>query len=315
MIEIARSIVIIIGCHNGLGRPASMLSPYQMMQVLKFIYIQIPLATFSGACGRIAFAIFLLGIVGKIYSWQKVALQIIIALQVVVSIIVTIQLVAHCGTNMDALWDPSLAAEAHCQSLSVQENLGYLQTGNVPNITGSGTNAHGPSAVNCVCDLCLTIIPLFIVKALRGLQLRARIGLVALLCLSFFAFTASLIRGITIDLLKDGFDIARAFAVVAICSSVENNIVIIAASIPMLKPLIRYATQALPSPVSKISNSHRQSKSSCAKEDPTVQELPVDLDLVNMQEQGIITEDHDLVQGTELQFMRRRSAELHHPDL
>ena len=86
--------------------------------------------------GRIAFAVFLLRLIGKTSNWQRLVLQIMIPLQVAGTIVVIVQLLAHCGSHITDLWlAKGSTILAHCESFEVGLDLGYLLTGLKHNIS------------------------------------------------------------------------------------------------------------------------------------------------------------------------------------
>lgn len=83
------------------------------------------------------------------------------------------------------------------------------------------------------------MLPFAVINALTR-STRLKFGLFGLLCLSIFSFVASVIKGVTIHELTVRNDTSYSVAVLLICSTIENNLVIIGGSIPTLKALFRW---------------------------------------------------------------------------
>lgn len=165
-----------------------------------------------------------INIIGLTENSYRNILRAVIVAQLIANIAVVAQLLSQCGSHVAAMWSPALAATTTCQSPLVETYFGYVQ-----------------SSVNSVCDLALTIIPLLVVKQLH-LSTRTKFGLLGLLCLSLFAFVASLIKAISVKNLAVRNNFSYNMAFLTICCTVENNLVVIGASIPTLKPLLRALT-------------------------------------------------------------------------
>ncbi|KAF2148577.1 hypothetical protein K461DRAFT_324883 [Myriangium duriaei CBS 260.36] len=213
-----------IGVHYGVGRHLFSLSDADREQTLKWIVITEPFAVLSSMFGRIGFAIYLLNLIGPTDHIQRGLLRAVMVLQVVFNVLVVIQLLGQCGKNISAMWDPAVEAIATCQSPLVETNIGYVQ-----------------SSINSACDLILTVLPFMVVSQLH-LSMRTKIGLAGLLCLSMFAFVASLIKAVSIKNLAVRNNFSYNMAFLSICCAIEDNLVIIGASIPTLKPLLKLVT-------------------------------------------------------------------------
>ncbi|KAF2158240.1 hypothetical protein K461DRAFT_318215 [Myriangium duriaei CBS 260.36] len=224
IIQMVYNITFTNGVHWGLGRHLSNLSDVQRENALKWITLSEPFAVLSSMFGRIGFAFYLLNLVAPSDGVQRNLLKVVMVFQFIANVAVVIQILAQCGTHLSAQWDPVAAATATCQSPLVETYFGYVQ-----------------SSINSVCDLILTILPLLVIKRLQ-LSTRVKIGLLGLLCLSMFAFVASLIKAVSISNLSVRNNFTYNMAFLVICCTVENNLVIIGASIPTLKPLLKVVT-------------------------------------------------------------------------
>ncbi|TXC00325.1 hypothetical protein FocTR4_00014697 [Fusarium oxysporum f. sp. cubense] len=97
-------------------------------------------------------------------------------------------------------------------------------------------------ACNSATDLILTFLPAYMFWGLH-MQLSTKVGLVALMGLSIFAFVASVIKTILLQSLGYRSDFTRNVAALFIWLHVENTLVITAASIPMTRPLFQNSNE------------------------------------------------------------------------
>lgn len=105
------------------------LSPAGQVQAMKYITIQEGLSVGTPMFGRISFAVFLLMLLGPTAWIKRCILWSIVGVQVVINVVTIVQIYAQCGSHPSALWDPRVAAVAHCQSPEVETIIGYVQSG------------------------------------------------------------------------------------------------------------------------------------------------------------------------------------------
>ena len=96
--------------------------------------------------------------------------------------------------------------------------------------------AHTLQACNTLVDLILTFLPAFVVWNLQLTQ-RIKLGLGILLSLSIFAAVASIVKTVKLKSIGAGGDITHNLVAFVIWFTVENNVVIAAASVPTIRPL------------------------------------------------------------------------------
>jgi len=97
------------------------------------------------------------------------------------------------------------------------------------------TDQH--SAFNAACDAALLIIPLGVVRKLQ-MESRTKLGLCAVLGLSLFTLIATLFRAPFVHVLEHSDDFTWSLGKLLFCAVVEANVIVIAGSIPTLRPLI-----------------------------------------------------------------------------
>ena len=150
----------------GLGRHIEALPGAHISKVGHWVVISESFSVLTSYFGRMSFSAFLLSVIGKVASPQRWILWGVIGINTFVNVLVIIQVYAQCGKDLSALWNPAVAAVAHCQAADVETYIGYFQAG-----------------TNSLCDLILTILPLTIVWKLQ-LPTQTKVALAALLCLS-----------------------------------------------------------------------------------------------------------------------------------
>jgi hypothetical protein len=94
--------------------------------VLKLIIAGVELfVIITTVFGRISFCVFLLYIISPTDTAKRRILHGVIGVQVVANLGCLIQIYSQCGSKVEALWNFSIAASAHCQSPMVQTIVGY----------------------------------------------------------------------------------------------------------------------------------------------------------------------------------------------
>ncbi|GAB7336279.1 hypothetical protein MBLNU13_g09032t2 [Cladosporium sp. NU13] len=218
---LAHAIFLTLAWESGLGRHFDSLTEAQQQLVLKLTIAGVELfVIITTVFGRISFCVFLLYIISPTDTAKRRTLHGVIGVQVVANVVCLIQIYSQCGTKVEALWNFSVAASAHCHSPMVQTIVGYVQ-----------------SALNSVCDVVLTILPTTILWSLQ-MPTAQKTGLGLVLTLSIFAFAASIAKCVAIGNLGKG-DLTWYMVQLQIWCVVENNTFCLAASIPALRPLLR----------------------------------------------------------------------------
>lgn len=228
----------------GLGRHMLYLSEYERLQTLKYGVLCLGLGYISPMAGRVAFCITMLYVAGtdrKVHRWAKYVTATLIVLQVVINILAFIVFYAQCGSRLHVLWHPEVlyAHPEYCMDVSIQTDLGYFQ-----------------GAFNCLTDAYLTFLPALLIEHTK-LSIKKKIGLAFLLCLSVAALTAAIGKTYEAKALSEVADYTCEYfiehpplkistdrvAIGDLCLytiwiEIELNIVIVVASIPLLRPII-----------------------------------------------------------------------------
>ncbi|KAK4552533.1 hypothetical protein LTR86_010377 [Recurvomyces mirabilis] len=220
--ELVHMITITIAWRYGLGRHFTALSAAGQRHSLERIILVETFSIASSTFGRISFAVFFLQIIGPHQVIFRNGLYTVIGVQALANLVSIVQIYAQCGMHARAIWDAvAAAAYGHCQDSQVQSVIGYIQ-----------------SALNSGCDAVLTIIPVLVLWDLQ-MPRNQKLSLGCALTLSVFALGASIARCVEIRSLSQKGNITWYFIDLMLCVVLENNVVIVAASIPTLRPLVR----------------------------------------------------------------------------
>ncbi|THX74060.1 hypothetical protein D6D05_07132 [Aureobasidium pullulans] len=184
------------------------------------VYIGHALGFLAPLFGRISFCVYMLGIVGPVFVSRKRTIQLFVALQVAVNVPITILVFTQCG-SFPALWKHGLQRDAaSCIPIDTIKVLALITV-----------------TFNAITDLYLTILPAVVVWNIKAMTTRARLGLFAVLGFSFFATIASTIKIYCVYALYAYTTTIHVIARLIVVMAVEMNVVIIAASIPILAPI------------------------------------------------------------------------------
>lgn len=203
---------------------------------MKYSYIAQPPGIMSPALSRIAFCMYMVKFVGT-SKVKRNMIFCIIASQLFVNVGTMIEVLISCE-NFAMLWDRTI--QGRCWSLKIQAYVGFFQGG--MEFQPSECQLTLSTAWNSMTDLVLTILPVFVIKNLN-MELRTRVVLCILLGLSCFAMVACIVKTIELKALGDHYDFTYSTSSFVIWFTVEQYIVIIAASIPTIRPLMLRLSQ------------------------------------------------------------------------
>ncbi|KXS99635.1 hypothetical protein AC578_9906 [Pseudocercospora eumusae] len=147
--------------------------------------------------------------------------QHIIDIFVIVNVVGLVVFFVQCGTNLDTFWtfEKQFKYDEYCWNPDIQTDFQY-----------------GMGAFNTATDAFLSILPAILVEHTL-LSRKNKIGLALLLCLSIFAMGASIVKTYEAKVLSEVTDYTYSLSTYVVAMSVELNVVIITASIPLLRPL------------------------------------------------------------------------------
>ncbi|KAL1304005.1 hypothetical protein AAFC00_000446 [Neodothiora populina] len=228
---IGHAICITGGVAEGLGRHATTLTESQLMQTKKWIAITKGFTIVPATLGRVSVGLDQ-GKYVKNTGRSKQRNAYIVVLSVVglstaFNLATVVQVYTECGKDFSAVWDPVVAATAHCQSMSIETNVGY-----------------GQSALNSLVDLLLSSFPLLIIFSLQ-LTRQQKTSLCLVLMVSYVAVAASVVKAVEIKELSSSTDITYNFVKLMIWVILEANIIILTGSLLSLplRPLWSWITQ------------------------------------------------------------------------
>lgn len=169
---------------------------------------------------RVSFCLYMLRVLSTTSAFRKRCIYAFIALQLLVNVPVSIFVFAQCG-SFHSLWGHGLVEPAaSCVRHDIVRVLALVAV-----------------IFNALTDVFLTILPAVVVWSIKVMTPRARLGLVATLGLSFFATIASVIKIYYVYALYTYVPTMHMVGCLITVMGVEINVVIIAASIPVLAPL------------------------------------------------------------------------------
>lgn len=169
---------------------------------------------------RVSFCLYMVRVLSTTSEFRKRCIYAFIALQFLVNVPVSIFVFTQCG-SFHSLWEHGLVEpSASCVRHDIVRSLALVAV-----------------IFNALTDVFLTILPAVVVWSIKVMTPRARLGLVATLGLSFFATIASVIKIYYVYALYTFIPTIQLVGRLIIVMGVEINVVIIAASIPVLAPL------------------------------------------------------------------------------
>ncbi|KAF7886310.1 hypothetical protein EAF00_010413 [Botryotinia globosa] len=207
--------LITVQYHYGWGRHYAYLDPSDRIEAMKYNAIGQSFGVMGSTFGRMSFIILMLQLFGT-SKLKHAALWTLFWVQFIPNCIVVVTLYVQCN-DIRALWDTSIVSS--CWPESYQTYIGYAHTG-----------------WNGLTDLFLTCLPATMLWSLQ-MNRRTKFGLVFLLSLSLLAFVGVIMKIVYIGVLADRGDYTYNTVPFFIWVQVESNLVTIASSVPLLRPL------------------------------------------------------------------------------
>ncbi|KAG8208466.1 Integral membrane protein [Trichophyton interdigitale] len=235
---IGNSTFLTISTHWGLGTHIAELSKEQINYTVKWVYLCEFFSIMSPGVSRIAYASLLLGILPPI-KWRSRMLWTLIWIQFVVDVGTVIISFVQCRP-INKFWDAGVPG--HCWAPTVQQYVGFFQ-----------------GSVCSAVDLVLAVFPASLLWNLN-MEMKKKISLSLLMGLGIIAMIASIIKTVQLQAITAKADITYAMAHLATWWTLEAYLVIIATSIPTLRPIMSTNRQRDKSNKrSNISDSHQAS--------------------------------------------------------
>ncbi|KEQ68319.1 hypothetical protein M436DRAFT_58792 [Aureobasidium namibiae CBS 147.97] len=200
----------------GLKQHTAFYSP----EFAEYLYLCHAVGFMAPMFSRISFCLYMLRVLSTTSVTRKRLIYAFIALQLAVNVPVSIFVFTQCGSFQE-LWQHGIAQPSpSCVRHDIIKILALVAV-----------------VFNAATDLFLTILPAVVVWSIKVMTARARLGLAATLGLSFFATIASVIKIWCVYALYTYKPSLETVGRLVIVMGVEINVVIIAASIPVLAPL------------------------------------------------------------------------------
>ncbi|KAB8277592.1 hypothetical protein BDV30DRAFT_251166 [Aspergillus minisclerotigenes] len=219
------SVLSTISVHYGTGRHTTELSETQCILSGKFNWMSQGFHVMATNWGKTSVALFLLRIMRKVKHHQIVIYGGITFL----TIINTMALYTMYGqcTPTEKLWDNKI--EGSCWSPTVQKNYAFFQ-----------------GSASAFSDFALAIYPL---RTIAGLQMprKVKIGLSCVLSLGIVAMAAAIVKTINLSSLTERADLTWDTVDLSIWTSIEQYLIILAACIPTMTPLVNILLHKRPS--------------------------------------------------------------------
>ncbi|OTA68573.1 integral membrane protein [Hypoxylon sp. EC38] len=219
LLAFGNSIFLTIAAAWGLGQHVDVLAPQldSAMYTIKWVYLCEFFGILAPGFGRISYAFLLLGLTPPCKMKQRFLWTIICA-QLIVDVGIIIISFAQCKP-IYGYWDNDV--EANCWPPHVQQYAGYFQ-----------------GSVCSVVDLILALFPAGLFWNLK-METKQKISLSCMMGLGIFALAASIIKTINLRAFTDTTDLTYAMARLAIWWTLEAHLVLLAVSIPTLRPILK----------------------------------------------------------------------------
>ncbi|KAK1811358.1 hypothetical protein LTR12_014257 [Friedmanniomyces endolithicus] len=231
------SVAIQLAYHHGLGRHYEYLTIQTSFLLLKWAYVAFAFCIVGPVAGRVSFTLYLLSIIGNARHGMRYWLWSPVALQAIINIALLAATYSVCGTDLAMIGIPSTTCFQPSPLSRFSQSAG---------------------AINVATDAFLTLAPTLLVLRLKTTS-RAKFAAITLLSLSSVAMIAAIYRTIELRTVfarnnwdftceqprgralrhtsanrgKD--DVIPYFA----AATVEQNIIIIAASVPTVAPIFK----------------------------------------------------------------------------
>lgn len=196
------------------------LAPFHSPKFAEYLYLCHAVGFMAPLFSRISFCLYMLRVLSTTSAFRKRSIHAFIALQLIVNVPITIFVFTQCG-SFQTLWQHGLLTSSpSCVRHDIIKILALIAV-----------------VFNAITDVYLTLLPAIVVWSIKVMTAKARLGLAATLGLSFFAAIASVIKIYYVYALYTYSPNPLTIERLILVMGVETNIVVIAASIPVLAPL------------------------------------------------------------------------------
>ncbi|KAI9751445.1 MAG: hypothetical protein M4579_006055 [Chaenotheca gracillima] len=251
-LSVASTAIATSAAVAGCGKHLVALSPEQQTQAIKLNAISEPFGIMSYCIPKISVALLIKRIMppNKLNKWQMQFIYFITISLTVLSILCAIFLFVQC-LPASSLWDPVAAEGAKCWD---------------PNVLTNFTIFTG--AYSAFCDLYLAIFPITIFWNLQ-MNMRTKVGLCVVMGLGIVASVCSIIKTTKLKGLGAHSDFTWETVYLVTWTIIEANVIIIAACIPTLRPMMLWILGRSPVPTHKT-NTKREGYYAFDDNEPTL---------------------------------------------
>ncbi|KAI0860849.1 integral membrane protein [Xylaria cubensis] len=221
ILGLLNNVFLSVATSWGLGQHIKALQsePIHIMYTIKYVYLCEAFAILSPGFGRISYGFLLLSLLPPTKRRRRF-LWAILGIQFVVDVGgVTISFIQCRPIN--GFWDKRI--DADCWPPYYQEYTGYVQ-----------------GSVGSAVDLILALFPASLFWNLH-MEWRQKASLSVLMGLGIFGMVASIVKTIELRAITQTEDLTYAMAVLGIWWTLEAYLVLIAVSVPTLRPIMKRA--------------------------------------------------------------------------
>ncbi|KAM5482612.1 hypothetical protein McanMca71_004085 [Microsporum canis] len=235
--------LLTVSVRHGLGKHAFDLTSSEYINANKYNWISQGCHVMATNFGKVSVILFLLRIVVNSRA-QRIFLYTLMAMLIIINSICVFTIFGQCAPT-SRLWDPEIPGT--CWSPHYQRDYAFFQ-----------------SSFSAFSDGLLALYPSFVIWKLQ-MSLRTKTGLGCVLALGIVAMIASIIKTIFLASLTARSDYTFDTISLTIWTNTEQYLIIIAASIPPLGPLLKIAMGKTPTAQPSLPNRYT-SKHSCGGE-------------------------------------------------
>ncbi|KAI4093412.1 MAG: hypothetical protein LQ339_007687 [Xanthoria mediterranea] len=225
LLGLAGQILITYSVHWGLGKHIESLQLTQIEMTMTYIWNAQPLQLLANTSGKLAIATLLVTLHGPKFAKAKsIFIWTLAAVQSTTVIIAISMIYAQCDP-VEKLWKVSLPGA--CNGRERNEKWAYVQ-----------------GAISSSVDLALAVYPIVLFWDLQ-IQMLKKLVLSVLFAFGIVACICCIVRTVNISRLGQTSDLTHEVAELVIWNTAEMYLVLIAGSLPGLRPLCNKRVRAL----------------------------------------------------------------------
>lgn len=219
LLGIGNNVCLTLSWSWGLGTHIEFLAaePVRIMYTVKWVYLCEFFSIMCPGTGRISYALLLLRIIPPSKTRRRF-LWSIIWIQFIVDVVTVAVSFCQCRP-IQGFWDRTV--EASCWAPEVQQYVGFFQ-----------------GSVCSAVDLGLAVFPASMFWNLK-MELSQKLKLSAIMGLGVIAMVASIIKTVKLQAITSTGDLTYAMAELAIWWTIEAYLVLLAVSMPSLRPVLK----------------------------------------------------------------------------